>query len=169
MQIRSLVLALAAAFLASASPAPASSTTPIPDQPATPGYALTNAYWLTYVNQARKAISLANIPIGNNTLAKQAAEWSQQCIYGREDMPSGFAQANTWVNASSTKAIKEVIEAATGKWKEQSTYSIIAYPSASQLGCSATYCSSITVGENFVLPLIEPENGWVANCILKYA
>ncbi|GAA5940579.1 hypothetical protein JCM10213_001151 [Rhodosporidiobolus nylandii] len=157
MLFSTLFAAASAALLASAAPAPAT-TSLAADPPATPGTALDNAYWLIDINAARENINgIPAVKVGNATLAQQATAWTQTCTYGRETTPSGYIQAVTYVNGTGVETYRTVQKEAVANWEAQGTYSLISYWEASQLGCGLTYCASINTGANPVYPLIEPQ------------
>ncbi|GAA5915057.1 hypothetical protein JCM6882_006769 [Rhodosporidiobolus microsporus] len=161
------------AFLASAAPAPQGSTTTtttsrVPDHSATPGSALTNAYWLIYLNQLRSSLKLTSkISKFDTALAAEARAFSERCLYSyREPDKTGrYRQAVTYVDLAKGATGKDVVVAAVDNWKLQGLYSLAAPPSASAVGCSATYCPSISYDDKLILPQINATSGWIADCI----
>ncbi|GAA6028304.1 hypothetical protein JCM8097_006966 [Rhodosporidiobolus ruineniae] len=153
-------------LLVSAAPAPAPSTTLVPDKPASPGSAaLTNAYWLVFVNQLRTAQNLPKISVSNTTLVNQATSWAEQCIYGYETEATADGtklQAVSYYDGGvegRVAPIKSVQQAVTSNWREQGLYSIAAFYNLDQLGCNVKYCDSIgRVEGQLVLPQINATN-----------
>ncbi|GAA5839276.1 hypothetical protein JCM11251_006025 [Rhodosporidiobolus azoricus] len=167
MELFSAALLASAALLCSAAPAPQASSTPVPDKPATPGNALTNAYWLIYINQFRSSIGLTSkINKFDTALASQAQQFSQQCrySYAEPDTTGRYRQAVTYVDLAEEASGKDVVTAAVANWKEQGLYSLAAPVSASALGCSATYCPTIINDGKLFLPQINATSGWIADC-----
>ncbi|GAA5854281.1 hypothetical protein JCM8547_001762 [Rhodosporidiobolus lusitaniae] len=145
MRLLTLAALFSSAVLStSALPAASTTTSRVPDKTATPGSTLTNAYWLIYVNQARTSLGLGNVSKLTTALVDSYRPYVE-----------GTQQAVTYVNQTSTVAIQDVIVAATNNWKEQGLYSLISSPNAVALGCSATYCPSISYTDGLILPQID--------------
>ncbi|GAA5854224.1 hypothetical protein JCM8547_001740 [Rhodosporidiobolus lusitaniae] len=162
----SLLPLLSLATLATAQSSTTSSL--VPDQTATPGSALTNAYWLIYTNDVRDYLWLSTIPKSTTELVQEATAWGEQCIYGYRDAVDEYTQAVGFYEGDEDAQVRDVIKAVTGLWKVDG--SADAYMSAETIaaqGCYTQYCSSVALGNGADLPVLNNGSAWIAGQSLE--